>query len=896
MTARDRGGPSGLAGSLALACLLAVAFPPRSQAARYTPGAWQQPIMAHRDSTFLEQRKHLGWNRDRDTTFIDDEIERRYGPGDRVDVLVELNECLQPRDVIALLSPFGRVAYVGQLVSCAYVHGVSYAMLKPLAHLPQVAMVEWQTPFQVTLGSSTRAIQAAESKGAEGYGAGQAARNADGEGWTGEGVNIAIVDTGVFNGHMALPGTDSSAGAIVAGFDATQFEDENGDGIDDSTAGTVCAPTDVCGRLENINVDPGPVEPDHDHGTVMASIALGRWLSSADRASLGVTCGTPTDEESDLDCGGVAPRAGLVDVRVCTKNEFCCYNKPENPCDPDVMQGIDWIGLNHVTHSIRVANFSISDDTDCDGTCAICSAVNYLGALGIVPVAALGNAEDPGEPGTRKVGTPAAASYAITVAGTNDQGSVKRDDDLLYSKSYIGPRLFTDETTTGPLGDKPDISAPGEEVQALNTQGSYVPASGTSEAAAHVSGAAALLIQAMEAPSTATGRITPGHVKDLLLSTADNLMNGSVGGVPVDASARPLWDPSFGRGMLDVHAALTATRVTDLRFPTCAGDASASGEPCPLSGGLNKWQNWEDITVTGELVVGNEITITAEVKNDGLAEAENFLVSFGVYDYGTGSNLFCEVGTLAVDRLAAGATGSYSVAWTLLDSDHQCVQVTISYGLDENGLNNTTQRNLEIAASRYVVRVENPYMVPATFRVRARSERAGWPCTVQPETFTIGGPGDCARLVNADFYPGISAQPGDSANCNIEVFARRAGEPDGVSIGGVTARTFVPTPCRIRGEVLDLAGTGIPKVALSFKRDLPPGVSTPFGDTTWETKTREGGRFELNGLPDARQILIVSFPDARRDTLRVRPRCDRPLRLRRVGDVAQVLDPVFLER
>jgi hypothetical protein len=325
--------------------------------------------------------------------------------------------------------------------------------------------------------------------------------------------------------------------------------------------------------------------------------------------------------------------------------------------------------------------------------------------------------------------------------------------------------------------------------------------------------------------------------------------------------------------MLNVHAALNATGVTDLRFPTCAGGAATLREPCPLSGGLASWQNWEDISITGDLVAHNEITIAAKLVNDGIADAEDFLVSFGIYDFGTGTKLFHEIGTFEVDRLAAGATGEYSVTWTPEASGHQCVQVTIHYGHDENALNNTTQRNLSVAASRFDVRVENPYMVPAAFYIRATSERPGWPCRLSEPVFTIGGPLDCHRTVQVDFHAPRGAQPGDRANCNVEVFARPEGTSDSVSIGGVTVQTFVPIPCRVIGQIVGVDGRPLRDVRMAFRRDLPPGILPAPWDRTRKTRTDRDGVFDLDVLPGAHQTLTVTFPGLGTRSIPLKPKC-----------------------
>src|SRR5918912_1055881 len=79
-------------------------FPALARAAQFTPLEWQQEVMQHRRPEVVGQRKHLYWVRDQNVNFIDDEIERRFRPGDKVDVVVELNTCLKPEEIEALAS------------------------------------------------------------------------------------------------------------------------------------------------------------------------------------------------------------------------------------------------------------------------------------------------------------------------------------------------------------------------------------------------------------------------------------------------------------------------------------------------------------------------------------------------------------------------------------------------------------------------------------------------------------------------------------------------------------------------------------------------------------------------------------------------------------------------
>ena len=62
-------------------------------ATQYTPLSWQKRVVQHANSAVVGQRKHLTWVRDQNRNFIDDEIDRRFRPGDTVNIIVDLNKC-----------------------------------------------------------------------------------------------------------------------------------------------------------------------------------------------------------------------------------------------------------------------------------------------------------------------------------------------------------------------------------------------------------------------------------------------------------------------------------------------------------------------------------------------------------------------------------------------------------------------------------------------------------------------------------------------------------------------------------------------------------------------------------------------------------------------------------
>ncbi|TDD61385.1 peptidase S8 [Kribbella antibiotica] len=181
-----------------------------------------------------------------------------------------------------------------------------------------------------------------------------------------------------------------------------------------------------------------------------------------------------TGAASDGKYRGVAPDADLMIGKICEARN----------CETSaIIAGMEWAA----TSGARVVNMSIGGGPS-DGNDILSETLNRLtastGALFVVSAGNFGAASS--------VSEPAAADAALAVASVT-----KSDGHSDFSSQ--GPRL-------GDLSVKPDISAPGSRIvaaRAANTplerfaiNDSYAELSGTSMAAPHVAGAAALLAQA----------------------------------------------------------------------------------------------------------------------------------------------------------------------------------------------------------------------------------------------------------------------------------------------------------------------------------------------------------------------------------------------------------------
>ncbi|GAA1524414.1 hypothetical protein GCM10009730_35920 [Streptomyces albidochromogenes] len=233
--------------------------------------------------------------------------------------------------------------------------------------------------------------------------------------------------------------------------------------------------------------------PGDHHGTHVAGILGASWPDRAFR--------------------GICPQIRLYDFRVLDDrgegDEFSIVT---------ALQAIRHINEQAGRFVIAGVNISLSVPHDVathsTGWTPVCIECDHLARSGVVVVAAAGNAGFSGA--MRTLGTdyhsisisdPGNAESVITV------GSTHRSNPHRHGVSYFSSR--------GPTGDgrpKPDLLAPGEDIDGPIPGAGISAMHGTSQAAAHVSGAAAMLLARNR---ELLGR--PERVKQILCSTATDL-------------------------------------------------------------------------------------------------------------------------------------------------------------------------------------------------------------------------------------------------------------------------------------------------------------------------------------------------------------------------------------
>jgi subtilisin family serine protease len=236
----------------------------------------------------------------------------------------------------------------------------------------------------------------------------------------------------------------------------------------------------------------GYEKPPHKHGTHVAGILAADWRPEDSRNDALAEERAYMSSHRGNSRTGVCPEIELYDIRVMEpngeSNEFALLT---------ALQFIRALNARHEHVEIHGANLSFSLMHDVSnhacGRTPICEECERLVGNGVVVVAAAGNqgraryftTEGRFDEGYRSISItdPGNAPSVITVGATH------RSEPHGYGVSYFSSR--------GPTGDgrlKPDLVAPGEKIVSTVPDNREEPLDGTSMAAPHVSGAAALLL------------------------------------------------------------------------------------------------------------------------------------------------------------------------------------------------------------------------------------------------------------------------------------------------------------------------------------------------------------------------------------------------------------------
>ena len=264
----------------------------------------------------------------------------------------------------------------------------------------------------------------------------------------GQGMKIGIIDDGIDRTH---PYFNPRGYRMPKGFPKGQKK---------FTSAKVIVARAFAPRSPKWRYARRPFDPlNSDHATHVAGIAAGdyRTLAKGSRIS------------------GVAPKAYLGNYKVLT---IPTPGFGLNGNSPEIVAAIEAAvrdGMDVINLSLGEAEIDPSHDI-------VAAALDGAAAAGVVPVVAAGNSF--GDLGAGSITSPGTSDRAISVAAESESGPT------VAGFSSGGPTPLS-------LRMKPDVTAPGVSVLSSvpRREGTWAEFSGTSMAAPHVAGAAALLLQ-----------------------------------------------------------------------------------------------------------------------------------------------------------------------------------------------------------------------------------------------------------------------------------------------------------------------------------------------------------------------------------------------------------------
>lgn len=266
----------------------------------------------------------------------------------------------------------------------------------------------------------------------------------------GQGMKIGIIDSGVDQQHRFF---DPASYSMPQGFPKGQRPY--------TTAKVIVArafpPPGAKAKSAKKPFDPS----DSSHGTHVAGIAAGNAQTPATGRRV---------------VSGVAPRAYIGNYKVFVETDS---GLSPNANSPAIVAAIEAA----VADGMDVINFSGGEPEIEPTRDIVALALDAAAAAGVVPIVAAGN--DFNDVGAGSVSSPANSARAITVGAVEIASTPPEAVHADFSS--VGP-------TTISLQLKPDVAAPGVGVFSSVPEG-WASFSGTSMAAPHVAGAAALLRQ-----------------------------------------------------------------------------------------------------------------------------------------------------------------------------------------------------------------------------------------------------------------------------------------------------------------------------------------------------------------------------------------------------------------
>jgi serine protease AprX len=422
--------------------------------------------------------------------------------------------------------------------------------LEPLVHLSGVRSVTPDASLRLLSSTYSPTSDVASLYNTAGI---TGARTMWSKGFTGKGVDIALIDSGI---------------APVEGL---------------KTPGKVVNGPDISfdSQAPNLAYLDG-----YGHGTHMAGIIAGRDTTA-------VAGSYASDTTSFL---GIAPDARLVSVKVADQTGASDVSQ--------VIAGIDWAVQHRHDNGLNIRLINLSFGTDSQQAYVrdpLAFAAEQAWRAGIMVVVSAGNDGQ----SSKGLADPAYDPNLLAV------GAVDTNSSLLLANHTVA--TFSDY---GARNRNPDVVAPGVHIASLRVPGSYIDhkygsagvvadrflrGSGTSQAAAVTTGAAALLLQ--EYPFA-----TPDLLKTLLTSSAEQLNNFT--------------DTSQGNGEIKLRSENEFSAALSILL------AAHRSTPSLGTGSLELARGTHHLTAAGVTLTGEKDIFGANWNSTAMAVQEAFRIGW----------------------------------------------------------------------------------------------------------------------------------------------------------------------------------------------------------------------------------------------------------------------------
>jgi serine protease AprX len=452
-------------------------------------------------------------------------------------------------------------------------------------------------------------------------------------GYTGRGVGVAVIDSGITNYHDDLYRNTNRV---------SHFKD----------------------FTNTTSVWSNGASDDYGHGTHVAGIIAG------------------TGYDSNGKHKGIAPGAKLIGLKVMDR-----YGRGYMS---DVIAAIDYAVSVKGTYNIRVINLSVAAGVfESYWLDPLTLAAKRAVDNGIVVVASAGNLGQNkyGQEQTGGITSPGNAPWVLTVGASSEEASSKRGNDTIAKFSSVGPTWIDFQA-------KPDLVAPGVGIESLADShttlyqtlpsmllsGSiwglgykpYMSLSGTSMAAPVVSGTVALMLEA-------NPKLTPNAVKAILQYTAQVKSNTSL--------------LVQGAGMLNTRGAVRLAKFFGSPSTTTLGSMGdyIQGEWAPWARHLI----WGNYRLTGGMPLPGSNAWSMSVRWGSLKTSTGARVVWGtrlddniVWSTASDDNIVWSTGaddnivwsTVGDDNIVWSTGGDDNIVWSTAGDDN----IVWSTGSDDN--------------------------------------------------------------------------------------------------------------------------------------------------------------------------------------------------------------------